>query len=182
MEPKVYNEFQLPEYIWEDGEDVVIVEHNDIYNDPIYRSSDDDISDGQEDVYQEDGFAGQDYESEDSAYKEEEGHGSTHNDSVRSSEEESSVCSFHDHGFYGWQSSEDEDQESEGAAGYLIDYNRINQMDEVWEAFILATRTSYLLGDHGREWHWFWRQQIEQQIEERTLDITRGYSEEESPT
>ena len=137
LEPNVYNEFQLPEDIWEDGEDVVIVEHNDIYNDPIYRSSDDDISDGQEDVYQEDGFAGQDYESEDSAY--EEGHGSTHNDSVRSWDGESSVCSFRDHGFYGWQSSEDEDQESEGAAGYAIDYNRINQMDEVWEAFILAT-------------------------------------------
>ena len=46
LEPNVYNEFQLPEYIWEDGDDVVIVEHSDIYNDPIYRSSDDDMSDG----------------------------------------------------------------------------------------------------------------------------------------
>ena len=68
LEPNVYGEFQLPEDIWEDGEDIVIVEHNDIYNDPIYRSSDDDISDEQEDGYQEDddyeqvdGYVGQDY-------------------------------------------------------------------------------------------------------------------------
>ena len=57
LEPNVYGEFQLPEDIWEEGEDIVIVEHNDIYNDPIYRSSDDDISDEQEDGYQEeDGY------------------------------------------------------------------------------------------------------------------------------
>ena len=111
----VFNKFQLPEDIWEDGNDVVIEEHNDIYNNPIYRSSDNDMSDGQED-----GFASKDNQSEDSAYEE------------------------------GWQSSENEDQDLEGAAGYLIDYNRINQMDDVWEAFILATRTSYLLGNHGR--------------------------------
>ena len=139
-QPNVFNEFELPQDIWEEDiweeNDVEIEEHPDIFNDPIYRRSDDEMSNEEE---------------EDSAYE-------------------------------GWQSSEEEeDQESEGAAGYLIDYNLINQIDDVWESFILATRSSYLLGNHTREWHWFWRRQIEQQIEERSWDITRGYSEEERP-
>ena len=97
MEPNVYGEFQLPEDIWEDGEHIVIVEHNDIYNDPIYQSLDDDISDEQEDGYQEDddyeqvdGYVGQDYESEDSAYGE--GNGSTHNDHDDSDIQSISSC------------------------------------------------------------------------------------------
>ena len=46
LESNVYGEFHLPEDIFqEDQDDIIIVEHNDIYNNPIYRSSDNYISD-----------------------------------------------------------------------------------------------------------------------------------------
>ena len=70
------------------------------------------------------------YDSEDSAYVE---GSSTHNDNDSDSiswDGEDSVCTFRDHGFYGWLSSDDDDREAEGAVGYAIDYNLINQQDE----------------------------------------------------
>ena len=147
LEPNVYGEFQLPEDIWQEDDDIIIVEHNDIYNDPIYWSSDNDISDERQDGYEDqdgyeevDGYVDQDhqfqnhYESEDSAYEE---GGSTHNDddSDISWNGEDSVYTFRDYSFYGWLSSEDEDRETEGAVGYAIDYDRISQQDEVLGGF-----------------------------------------------
>ena len=44
-EPNVVNEFHLPANFFEDEEDIDIYEHNDIWNDPIYRTSGDEITD-----------------------------------------------------------------------------------------------------------------------------------------
>ena len=150
QEFNVYGEFFLSEDIFQedDQEDnIIIEEHNDIYNDPIYRSSDSDILDEDQDGYENeiDLYHAQihqfqnHYVSEDSAYVKD---GSTHNDNDSDSiswDGEDSVCTFRDHGFYGWLSSDNDNREAEGAVGYAIDYDLINQQDEAWEAFILAT-------------------------------------------
>ena len=85
-----------------------------------------------------------------------------------------------DSAYEGWHTSEEEEQE-QGAAGYLINYDLINRIDAAWESFILATRSSYLLGNHTREWHWFWRRSIQQRVEEHSWDFSRGYSAEPRP-
>ena len=160
----VVDEFHLPaNFFEEDEEDIIIVEHNDIWNDPIYWSSGDEDN---EDKFQNG------YESADSAYVEND---EDNQDSDVSWDGEDSVTTFPDLGFYGWLSSDDE-QEMEAAVGYAIDYDLINQQDDVWEAFILATRSN-LLGDYDSEWYWFYRQQIEDHL----WDIRRGYSIEECP-
>merc|ERR1711895_402811 len=92
-------------------------------------------------------------------------------DDEMSNEEEEEASAYE--GRHSSEEDEEEDQESEGAAGYLIDYDLINRIDDAWESFILATRSSYLLGNHTREWHWFWRRSIEQRLEEHSWDISR---------
>ena len=53
LEPNVFGEFHLPEDILQEDDDIIIVEHNNIYNDSIYRSSDNDISDEGQDGYED---------------------------------------------------------------------------------------------------------------------------------
>ena len=86
-----------------------------------------------------------------------------------------------DSAYEGWHTSEDDEEQEQAAAGYLIDYDLINRIDSAWESFILATRSSYLLGNHTREWIWFWRRSIQQRVEEHSWDISRGYSQEPRP-
>ena len=151
--PDDVNDFDL--YFLE--EDIDIIEHNNIWNDPIYL-----ISDGEDSAYSEGDL---DSDSEDGT------------DSLISWDGENSVCSFYDLGYDGWLSSEDEDEMESAALGYAIDYNVINHQDHIWEEFIISTRSNYLLGNYNNEWHFFYMQMIE----DRLFDISRGFSPEEWP-
>ena len=86
-----------------------------------------------------------------------------------------------DSAYEDWHTSEDDGEQEQAAAGYLIDYDLINRIDTAWESFILATRSSYLLGNHTREWIWFWRRSIQERVEEHSWNISRGYSQEPRP-
>ena len=167
------NDFDLPANFFE--EDIEINEHNDIWNDPIYRTSGDEANEDEfpNGYENEDEFENR-YESTDSAYFEND---DNDQDSQVSWDGEDSVPSFPDLGFDGWLSSEDEQEMEDAAFGYTIHYDLINQRDDIWESFILATRSNLLLGDYDSEWYWFYRQQIE----DRLWDIRRGYSIEECP-
>ena len=165
--PDIVNDFDLPAYfLEEDIEDIEINEHNDIWNDPIYLISDDEDSSDDE-------------ISSDSAYSEDDIDAVSENseDSLISWDGEDSVVSFLDQGFDGWLSSEDEEEMESAALGYAIHYDLINQRDDIWEEFILSTRSNLLLGNYNNEWYWFYRQQIE----DRLFDIRRGFSIEEWP-
>ena len=84
---------------------------------------------------------------------------------------EDSVCSSCDLGYDGWNSSSSSDQD-EGAAGYIVDFDAINQDNLAWEEWVIATRTSQLMHEALMEWHWFYSHWLD----DRLWQISHGYS------
>ena len=148
------NNFDLD---FEEENEIDIVDHNNVWNDPVYFNNDD----AYDSAYSE-GDLDEDIEDD--------------TDSLISWCGENSVCSFYDLGYDGWLSSEDKDEMESQALGYAIDYDLINQQDRVWEEFIISTRTNYLLGDYTNEWHFFYLQMIEDHL----FDISQGFSTQTS--
>ena len=99
-----------------------------------------------------------------------------YDEEMSSEEDEQTDSAYED-----YHTSEDDGEQEHAAAGFLIDYDLINRTNTAWEAFMLETRSSYLLGNHTREWIWFWRRSIQQRVEEHSWNICRGYSQEPRP-
>ena len=120
--PDDVNNFDL---YFEEDNDIDIVEHENVWNDPVYLNPDD----AEDSAYSE-GDLDEDIEDD--------------TDSLLSWCSENSVCSFYDLGYDGWLSSEDEEEMESQVLRYAIDFDLINQHDRVWEELIISTRTNYL--------------------------------------